>query len=43
MLKETVKAQNPIAYKMIVQAFLNNKVAHAFLFSAPANYEIDEE
>lgn len=43
MLKESVKTENPIAYKMIAQAFLTNKLSHAFLFSSLPNYKINKE
>lgn len=34
---------NPIAYKVIKNAFSSNKVSHSYLFTAPKQYEVENE
>lgn len=34
---------NPIAYRIIKNSFESNKIAHAYLFSAQKNYQIESE
>lgn len=34
---------NPIAYRIIKNAFVSGKISHAYIFSAPKGYEIESE